>query len=112
MSVSFNGFNHNTATFKITEDIAVGTAVKITESDTVEVCAEGEAFCGFAENGENGYASVQLSGAITATFSGTAPDVGYTKLVSDGSGVKAADSGREYLVVSVNEDASTVTFLM
>ncbi len=112
MSVSFNGFNHNTATFKIAEDIAAGTAVKITESDTVAACAAGETFCGFAENGENGYASVQLSGAVTAAYSGTAPAVGYTKLVSDGSGVKSADSGREYLVVSVNEGASTVTFLM
>ena len=52
MSVAFDGFNRNTATFKITEDIEAGTAVKITESAQVEPCADGDAFCGFVENGD------------------------------------------------------------
>lgn len=112
MSVAFDGFNRNTATFKITEDIEAGTAVKITESAQVEPCADGDAFCGFVENGDNGYAAVQLSGAVTAVYSGSAPEVGFAKLASDGSGVKASDSGREYLVVAVDETASTVTFIM
>lgn len=112
MSVAFDGFNRNTATFKITQDIEAGTAVKITDSAQVEPCADGDGFCGFVENGEDGYAAVQLSGAVTAVYSGTAPEAGYTKLASDGSGVKASDGGREYLVVAVDEAASTVTFIM
>lgn len=112
MSVSFNGFNRNTATFRITEDIEAGTAVKITGSAQVEPCADGDAFCGFVENGEDGYAAVQLSGAVTAVYSGSVPETGYAKLVSDGSGVKASENGREYLVVAVDETASTVTFIM
>ncbi len=112
MSVSFGGFNSNTATFKTAADLENGCPVKISESNTVAACADGETFCGIAVDGEGGYASVQLSGAVTAAYSGSAPAVGYTKLASDGTGVKASDSGREYLVIAVDEAASTVTFLM
>ena len=112
MSVSFGGFNANTATFRTLAELEGGCAVKISESNTVSACADGEAFCGFVVNGEGGYASVQLSGAVTAVYSGTKPALGYAKLASDGKGVKASTSGREYLVIAVNETAKTVTFLM
>lgn len=112
MSVSFGGFNSNTATFKTAADLENGCPVKISESNTVAACADGDVFCGFVIDGEGGYASVQLSGAVTAAYTGAAPAVGYAKLASDGTGVKAADSGREYLVLAVDETASTVTFLM
>ncbi len=112
MSVSFGGFNSNTATFKTSADLENGCPVKISESNTVVACADGDAFCGFVVNGEGGYASVQLSGAVTAAYSGSAPALGYAKLASGGKGVKASDSGREYLVISVDEADSTVTFLM
>lgn len=112
MSVSFNGFNENTATFRVNEEIAGGMPVKMSESDTVAPCASGDKFCGFAVDCGGGYASVQLSGTVTAVYSGTAPKLGYTSLVSDGTGVKAADGGREYLVFAVDEAKKTVTFLM
>ena len=112
MSVSFGGFNANTATFKTSADLENGCAVKISDSDTVAACSDGETFCGFVIDGEGGYASVQLSGAVTAAYTGAAPALGYSKLVCDGNGVKAAESGREYLILSVDENASTVTFLM
>lgn len=112
MSVSFSGFNENTATFKANEEIQSGVPVKMSESDTVTAAASGEAFCGFAVECSGGYAAIQLSGTVKAAFSGTAPEVGYAKLASDGEGVTASDSGREYLVISVDENASTVTFLM
>ena len=112
MSVSFGGFNANTATFRTLAELESGCAVKISESNTVSACADGDAFCGFVVNGEGGYASVQLSGAVTAVYSGTKPALGYAKLASDGKGVKASTSGREYLVIAVNETAKTVTFLM
>lgn len=112
MSVSFGGFNENTATFKSNGDIAAGAAVKMSDSNTVSACADGDAFCGFAVECSGGYASVQLSGAVTANYTGTAPEVGYTALASDGEGVKASADGREYLVVAVDETAMTVTFIM
>lgn len=112
MSVSFGGFNSNIATFKTAEELESGCSVKISESDTVSACADGDVFCGFVVNGEGGYASVQLSGVVTAPYTGTAPEVGYAMLASDGSGVKASESGREYLVIAADETAKTVTFLM
>ena len=112
MSVSFCGFNENTATFKSNEEIAGGMPVKMSESNTVAACESGDVFCGFAIECSGGYASVQLSGTVTVNYSGTAPEVGYAKLVSDGEGITASDSGREYLVISVDETAKTVTFLM
>ncbi len=111
MSVSFGGFNENTATFKANEEIAKGTPVKMNGSGTVTACADGEAFCGIANECSGGYASVQLSGAVTAKLSGSV-EAGYANLVSDGEGVKSGAEGREYLVVAVDETASTVTFIM
>ena len=112
MSVSFNGFNENTATFKANEEITGGAPVKMSESDTVAACENGDKFCGFAIECSGGYASVQLSGTVTAAYSGTAPELGYTKLASDGEGVTASENGREYLVFAVDEAKKTVTFLM
>ena len=112
MSVSFGSFNENTATFKVTEDIAKNSAVKMSESNTVAACSGGEAFIGIAHKCDGGYASVQLSGTVKAAYSGSAPAVGYTKLAGDGDKVTASENGREYLVVAVDENASTVTFIM
>lgn len=84
----------------------------VSEANTVAPCGNGDEFCGFAIEGTGGYASVQLSGTVTAVYSGTAPELGYSKLVSDGKGVKADESGREYLVFAVDEAKKTVTFLM
>lgn len=112
MSVSFGGFNSNCVTFKTAAELENGCSVKISESDTVSACADGESFCGFAMNADNGYACVQLSGAVKAKYSGNAPALGYATLVSDGNGVKASENGREYLVIAVDENNGTVTFLM
>lgn len=112
MSVSFSGFNENTATFKSNEEIIGGAPVRMSESNTVAPCEDGDKFCGFAIDCSGGYASVQLSGTVTALYSGTAPEVGYANLVSDGTGVKTSDSGREYLVLAVDEAKKTVTFIM
>ena len=111
MSVSFGGFHNETVTFKVKEEIKNATPVKIIENATVAPCEDGEAFCGIIASGDNAYASVQVYGAVTAKFSGTAPEIGYTALVAGDDGVKAGGN-REYLVVAVDETAETVTFLM
>ena len=112
MSVSFGGFNENTATFKVAENIAKNSAVKVSDSNTVAACEGGEAFCGIVLECSGGYASVQLSGTVTSKYSGSAPAFGYTKLAGDGDKVTASENGREYLVFAVDETAQTVTFLM
>ena len=112
MSVSFGGFNENTATFKVTENFANNTFVKMGESNTVAPCSGGEAFIGVALNCGGGYASVQLSGTVKAVYIGNTPEIGYTKLAGDSDKVTASENGREYLVVAVDETAKTVTFIM
>lgn len=112
MSVSFGGFNENTATFKATEDIAKNSTVKMSASETVAPCEGGEAFCGVAVDCSGGYVSVQLSGAVTMPYTGTAPEAGYTALAGDGESVAVSEQGREYLAVAVDETAKTVTFIM
>ncbi len=111
MSVSFGGFHNETATFKVTEEIAAGTPVKISDNCTVAACEEGDAFCGVLANGDASYAAVQVYGEVTAKYSGSAPELGYAALCAGADGVKAGGN-REYLVVAVNETAGTVTFLM
>ena len=72
----------------------------------------GDAFCGICRNGDEAYAAVQLSGAAKMTYSGTEPVCGYAKLAASADGVQASDGGREYLVVEVDTQAKTVTFIM
>lgn len=112
MSVSFGGFNENTATFKVTENIAKNTAVKMSESNTVAACAGGEAFIGFVTECGGGYAGVQLSGTVKAEYSGSAPALGFTKLAGDGNKVTVSENGKEYIVFAVDETSNTVTFIM
>ncbi len=112
MSVSFSGFNENTATFKVSSAITAGKPVKISANNTVAACSDADAFCGFVVSSDSKYASVQLGGVVTAPYTGTAPTVGYGILVSDGTGVKSAETGKEYLILSVDSTAATVTFLM
>ncbi len=111
MSVAFGGFHNETATFKVTEEIGKGTPVKISDNATVAACSDGDVFCGIIANSDNSYAAVQIYGEVTAKFSGTAPELGYTALAAGADGVKTGGS-REYLVVAVDEAAGTVTFLM
>lgn len=112
MAVSFGGFNENTATFKVGGEIENGMPVKMSESGTVAPCADGDSFCGICRNSDEAYAAVQLSGAVKMTYSGTDPVCGYAKLAASADGVQANDSGREYLVVEVDTQAKTVTFIM
>ena len=49
----------------------------------------------------------------TCAYTGTAPEVGFVKLVSAGGGsVKKDNGGREYLVLKVDTAASTLSFIM
>ena len=113
MSVSFDGFNANIATFKVGSAIAAGTPVEMDGGGKVKASANGKAFCGIVTASDSAYASVQLSGAVTVKCSGTAPSAGYAKLASDGTGVKGdTTNGREYLVLDADSTAGTVTILL
>ncbi len=109
--VSFQGLNESVTTFLGTA--TVGVPVKVSASATVANCADGNVFCGVACGGRDGCVAVQVSGYVKLPYSGTAPTVGYVKLVADDSGgVKTSSSGREYLVVELDTTAKTVGFIL
>lgn len=112
MLVSFGGFHNETATFKTSAEMEQGTPVTISANGAVAAATDGTAFCGIVDNCDGKYAAVQIYGEVTANYTGTAPSLGYTKLAASGVGVKYSEAGREYLVISVDETAGTVTFLM
>lgn len=112
MSVSFGGLLESTATFKTAASITAGKLVKMSANGTVAACSDGDKFCGYVVSGDGSYAAVQVRGIVTVPYTGTAPSVGFASLVSDGTGVKTSNSGREHLVISVDSTGSKVTFLI
>ncbi len=113
MSVSYEGFNVNALTFNCSAEIAKGKPVKINKSSHVAQCTDGDSFHGIVVDSDSKYASVQVAGVVTISYSGTAPATGYTGLCADGNGgVKTSTSGEKHLVFATDTAAKTVTFLM
>ena len=112
MKLSFEGIGATVITLHSAGGTE-GKCVKISANKTASVCAAGEHMAGFALTDKDGFAAVQVGGAVTAAYTGTAPAVGFAALAADGNGgVKAADGGREYLVLDVDSTAKTVTFIL
>ena len=85
----------------------------MTDRDTVAPCSDGNSFCGVAMCVKDDACCVQVAGFVTVPYSSTEPTPGYAKLSADGTGgVKSDESGREYLVVSVDTAAKSVTILL
>ncbi len=112
MTISTNGFMAESLTLLGDTSISFGETVKISDNNTVSSCESGDTFCGIVTHEKNGICAVQLHGTATVPYTGTAPAVGYTELCADGNGGVSKGSGREYLVLSVNETSSTVTFIL
>jgi len=115
MSISFNGYNDNSATFEITGTVATGDVVKMTANNKVTNCVAGNDFCGVLKCTESdGFATVQLSGYVESTYTETAPTVGYCTLAGNGTGgVKVASTGgRSHLVLNVDTSSKIVGFLL
>jgi len=115
MSISINGFNESILTFNAASGFETsGVPVKMSANNTVSACSENDSFCGISKSFSGGCVAVQVSGAVTIGYSGTAPTVGYNMLAADGEGkvLVAAEGGREYLVVDVNSTSSVATILL
>lgn len=114
MSISFGGIGELSVTFMADATVKKGCPVKMTANDTVKVCADGDRMIGVAvEASDDGYATIQLCGYVTLSYTGTAPSVGYTKLAANGNGGMKSDStGGEYLVLDVDTSAKTVGFII
>jgi len=120
MSVSFDGIGETVATFEAASGVKAGDPVKASAAGKVAKCAEGERFCGVSlyVSGD-GHAAVRLRGHHTASYTGTAPGIGYARLAADGEGGVKVDAGTngvytgaEYLVTEVDTTAKTVGFWM
>jgi len=115
MKLSYQGIGQWAATFAC-DKAAEGELVKVVGNGTVGACGDGEAFCGqvVSVSRDGTACTVALGGMAVAAYSGdAAPALGWSGLSSDGNGgVKADAGGRSYLVVDVNEDARTITFVL
>lgn len=113
MRVSFNGFDERLLTLESDGAIKKGGLVKMSGSGRVTLCNDGDNFIGIAVNSEEDACSVQLGGYINMPYSGTAPGVGYARLACDASGkICTAESGREYLVLDVDEINRIIGFIL
>lgn len=106
MNVSFEEIGRLTVTFAGV-DCKANEVCKVSANGTVAPCAAGDKFCGVAEGVRGGYAAVQVAGFAEVAYSGAAPALGYVNLCADGNGGVQAGNGREYLVVTVDENART-----
>ena len=105
MNVSFEEIGRMAVTFA-QEGCEAAQVCKVSGSGKVAPCAAGDKFCGLVEGIRAGFAAVQVAGFVTVKVSG-AVNAGYVNLCADGTGGVKAGSGREYLVVSVDENAKT-----
>ncbi len=114
MKVSFEGIGESVVTFynSKTSAAAAGVPVRMSGNGEVSACADGERFFGYALSCDKDFAAVQTAGYIELGYTGTAPTVGFTKLAANGSGgVKAAETGGEFLVIDV-DTANKIVGLM
>ncbi len=104
---SFEGIGAVAATFSAGTDVKGGQVVKLTRSDTVGACEDGDRFCGLAMEPRRGGAAVQVKGFMEVKRTGPL-SVGWRTLAADGAGgvraaaEGAAENGVAALVVSVS----------
>ena len=104
MAISFDAIGEKYVTFAAGENAEAGKVCKVDAEQTVNACAQGDAFCGVIANVRGDAAAVIMGGYTEIVYSGSVPGYGYVKLAADANGgVKADDGGREYLVVHVDE---------
>lgn len=107
MNVSYEEIGQVYGTFAA-QEVAAGEVCKVSGNGQVSGCSAGEKFCGVVGSVRGGWAGVQLRGFARVSYTGTAPVPGYAELAADGNGGVKTGSGREYLVVSVDETAQSL----
>ncbi len=100
--VSFEEIGAVRATFLASDEVQNGQVVKLTKSNTVAPCADGELFCGVASTPRKGVATVQVKGFVSVP--GASLRLGWTELVANGKGgvrlCASGETGVRVLVVS------------
>lgn len=110
MNVSFEEIDRLAVTFG-QEGCVAGQVCRVSGNGKVAPCADGDRFCGVVEHVRGSHAAVQVAGFAEVTVTG-AVAVGYVSLCADGSGGVKSGAGREYLVVSVDENAGTAIIML
>lgn len=112
MSVSLEGFNTGVVTF-YGEDVNVNDIVKVTDSASVEVCKDGDEFCGICINKNEDTVGIIIGGYVETKYSGTEPSFGYETVVADGEGgIKKAASGKKVLVVNLDPATKKIAMII
>ncbi len=105
MSVSFDQIGQHFLTMTCDDGETLGYPCKLSASGTVCDAASGNVFCGVISTIRDGCCSMLHQGFVELVYTGTtAPSLGYSKLVADGSGGVKVDTtnGREYLVLTLD----------
>ena len=110
MNVSFEEIGRLAVTFA-QEGCQGGQVCRVSGNGKVAPCADGDRFCGVVEHVRGSHAAVQMAGFAEVGITG-AVGLGYVELCADGSGGVKAGAGREYLVVSVDENAQTCIIML
>lgn len=109
MSVSFGGTAEVVLSFEAGTTLTAGYPVALSGNKKVSNAADGAVPMGIALHERCGVAAVQLKGYVELPYSGTAPALGWSVLVSNGAGgVKTASAGLSCLVINVDTAAKTV----
>ena len=111
--ISLKGFMEQTVTLLADESVENGAFVGMVDNEKVAKSADGEKFIGIAVSCSDGAAAVTVKGYVEANYSGTAPSLGFVKIVADANnGVCISDAGREVLVTTVDAENGKIGFLM
>ena len=113
MYPEITGFETKEATLYTEGGIVPGMTVALKENCTAVKAASGEKFCGVCTDVRGRYITVALKGYAEASYSGTAPVVGYNTLAGDGNGNAAVkDGGREILVAAVDTQNKKISIIL
>lgn len=81
MKVSFEGVGEQVLSFNKASGVTKGALVKMSANSTVKACDAGDRFMGVCIASGDAFAEVKTAGYVELGYSGTAPAVGYAKLV-------------------------------
>lgn len=105
--INFEGIGEVVVTIGASNLADPKKVVRMNDSDWVIPCMDGQNFVGVLLNKHGNYGSLQIKGFATLSYTGTMK-AGWNNLVANSfGGVRQDDAGARYLVVRVDETAST-----
>ncbi|WMJ23726.1 hypothetical protein RBG61_03430 [Paludicola sp. MB14-C6] len=111
MSQMYNGLNEAIATFNGNAEI--GELITIASNGVAIKAASDKDIIGVCISKRCELNGIQLRGAVTVNYTGTAPVLGYNNLqTASPTSVKVSASGRAYLVLNVDSTTKQVTILL